>query len=202
MGEAAKAKVGTEQRAFERARTELEGRIFVPAEEQTIDCRVVDLSAGGAGILCEDMPPLNTYVVFYADGFGRFEAVVARVDGHVLALRFVCSEPKRARLVEKLKHYVEAGSADATALRRHRRVGVAPIPHFTREGGERVDCEVIDISLAGASLRTRARPPVGEMILIGLMPARVVRQHESGIGIAFTTVSLPPRAQLSGLGSS
>jgi PilZ domain-containing protein len=193
MSKAAKRADPIEQRAFERTRTALEGKIFVPAEEATVDCRVVDLSAGGAGILCDDMPPLSTYVVLYVDGFGRFEAVVARVEGAVLALRFVCGEAKRARLVEKLKRYVETGSADATTLRRHRRVSMTPIPHFTRAGGERVDCEVIDISLAGASLKARTRPPIGEMILIGRMPARVVRHHETGVGIAFTTVTVPPR---------
>ena len=90
MTQAAKRPEPVEQREFERARAELAGKMFVPAEEATIDCQVVDLSAGGAGILCDDMPPLNAYVVLYVDGFGRFEAVVARVEGEVLALRFVC----------------------------------------------------------------------------------------------------------------
>lgn len=177
------------KRAYERTRTSLAGKMFVPAEERTVDCGIVDLSAGGAGILCSDMPPLETYVVLYIDTFGRFEAVVARCVGDVLGLRFVCTEAKRKRLVEQLTHTVAPAPEETPVLRKDRRVKISPISFFTRVNGDRVDCEIIDISLTGASLKTGKRPPVGEMILIGQMAARVVRQHDNGIAITFATTN-------------
>jgi hypothetical protein len=176
-----------EQREFERVVTSLAGKMFVPAEETTIDCGVVDLSAGGAGIVCSEMPPLETFVVLYIDEFGRYEAVVTRVVGGVLGVRFVCSEAKRVRLMHKLARSPSAGTTEASTLRRHKRVRATPISFFTRGSGERVHCEIIDISLTGASLKAEVRPPVGEMVLIGQMAARVVRQHDHGVGLVFAT---------------
>lgn len=174
-----------EQRRSERMRTSMPGKMFVVAEETTVDCHVVDLSDGGAGVTAEDMPPLQTFVILYVEGFGRFEAVVARIDGEVLGLRFVFNDRKRKALVEKLSRFVETGVADATSVRRHRRERGPSAASFVCENGERVPCEVIDISLTGASLRTHARPLIGEIIQIGRMPARVVRYHERGIAVVF-----------------
>jgi PilZ domain len=178
-----------DKRSFERTATALAGKMFVPAEERTVDCGVVDISASGAGVTCFDMPPLETYVVLYIDTLGRFEAVVARVAGNVLGLRFVCSDAKRKRLVEHLTQTAIKGAAEASSLRKDRRVKASPMSFFTRVSGERAECEIIDISLTGASLNTGTRPPVGEMILIGQMAARVVRQHDHGVAIAFATTS-------------
>lgn len=178
-----------DKRSSERTVTALAGKMFVPAEERAVDCGIVDISASGAGVTCFDMPPLETYVVLYIDTLGRFEAVVARVAGNVLGLRFVCSDAKRMRLVELLTQTVAMGKVKVSALRKDRRVKASPISFFTRVSGDRVACEIIDISLTGASLKTGARPPVGEMILIGQMAGRVVRQHESGVAIAFATRS-------------
>jgi len=178
-----------DKRSFERTATSLTGKMFVPAEERTVDCGIVDISAGGAGITCLEMPPLETYVVLYIDTFGRFEAVVTRVIGGVLGLRFVCSDAKRKRLVDQLTLSVGGEAADRPVLRKERRVRVSPISFFTRISGDRIGCEVIDISLTGASLKTDTRPPIGEMILIGQMAARVVRQHDQGVGITFATTS-------------
>jgi len=127
--------------------------------------------------------------VLYIDTFGRFEAVVTRVIGGVLGLRFVCSDAKRKRLVDQLTLSVGGEAADRPVLRKERRVRVSPISFFTRISGDRIGCEVIDISLTGASLKTDTRPPIGEMILIGQMAARVVRQHDQGVGITFATTS-------------
>jgi hypothetical protein len=175
-----------EQRKYERKPTALSGKMFVPAEGRTLDCGVVDLSAGGAGVTCAEMPPLETFVVLYIDEFGRLEAVVTRVVGDVLGLRFVCTDAKRQRLIDKLTHAVSAGENE-NGLRKNRRIRVSPISFFTRSGGERVDCEIVDISLTGASLKTNTKPPIGEMILIGHMAARVVRQHDHGVGLVFAT---------------
>lgn len=182
---AIRKKAELEQRRSERLRTALEGRMFFPAEETTIGCNVVNLSDAGAGITAEEMPPLQAFVILYVEGFGRLEAVVARIDGAVLGLRFLLNDRKRKALVEKLARFVETGAADPTALRRHRRVAGESAASFVMQNGERVPCEVIDISLTGASLRTHARPLIGETIRIGRMPARVVRYHERGIAVEF-----------------
>jgi hypothetical protein len=39
--------------------------------------------------------------------------------------------------------------------------------------------------LSGVSLKTDARPPLGEIVLIGQTAGRVARHHETGIAIEF-----------------
>jgi hypothetical protein len=39
--------------------------------------------------------------------------------------------------------------------------------------------------LSGVSLKTDARPPLGEVVLIGQMAGKVVRHHLEGIAIEF-----------------
>ena len=176
----------SEQRADERVNVRLEGKLFVPAEETTFDCLIVDLSAGGAGIYCEDPPPLNSFVVLYINGFGRFEGVATRFVKGELGLRFVCKDAKRRRLKEDLDSYVKEGMLGITRLRRFQRSEPrAPIDHFTRTNGSIVPCELIDISLQGVSLKTKVHPPIGEIIELGATKGWVIRHFEDCIGVQF-----------------
>jgi PilZ domain len=182
---AVRKKAELEQRRSERWPASLRGKMFVPAEETTIDCRIVDLSDSGAGAICAEMPPLQAFTILYIEGFGRFEAVVARVEGKVLGLRFVFNDRKRKALVDKLMRFVQSGGIDPTALRRSRRVPGAEVAQFVCGNGDRIPCEIVDISLTGASLRTHGRPLIGETVRIGRMQARVVRYHDRGIAVEF-----------------
>jgi hypothetical protein len=185
MGLAALQQRAFEQRRFSRARLSLKGKIFLPAEELTMDCRVVDLSLGGAGVVCVEPPPLRAFVQLYVDGFDRFEAVSVRMIGDTLGLKLLLSGAKRERLFQTLSRYIETGQLEATALRRHRRLKGSASACVTRQGGDRQTCDIIDISLTGASLKTEGAFAVGETIKLGHMPARVVRLHDQGIGVVF-----------------
>lgn len=178
-----------EQRAYERITTALSGKLFVPAEEITLDCQIVNLSGGGAGVVCEEPPPLNTFVALYIDGFGRFECAATRYVQGELGLRFVCKEAKRQRLLRDLASYVTGGIASVTRLRRHARAPSVSAGYFQRENGELERCDVLDFSLQGISLRTSSRPPIGEMINLGSTKSRVVRHHEEGIALLFFGVA-------------
>lgn len=181
---AAKA-ASVDQRQHERIAMALPGRIFVPAENSMLECSIVNLSAGGAGVECEEPPPLSTFVVLYVDGFGRFDCVTSRYIEGELGLRFACGENKRRRLLEKLTSYVQLGITDPTQLRAHPRWRSNVERQFTLAGGVSAHGEVVDFSLDGISLRTDARPPIGEMISMGHSQGRVVRHFDGGIAVRF-----------------
>jgi hypothetical protein len=175
-----------DQRSSERIIVTLPGRLFVPAEESTLDCTVVNLSVGGAGIHCPEPPPLDAFVVLYVEGFGRFEAVTTRFVRGELGLKFICKDAKRKRLERGLTDFVKDGMKDVTRLRRHPRIAArSGISNFVCADGEPVPCEVRDISFEGAMLKTAARPAVGELVQLGQTRGRVVRHHEDGIGVQF-----------------
>jgi hypothetical protein len=183
---ASKAQVARDQRRDERVSVALAGKLFVPAEEITLDCTIINLSVGGAGIYCSEPPPLDCFVVLYIDSFGRFEGVTTRYVEGELGLKFVCKEAKRQRLEQDLAAYVAEGMTGVTRLRRHRRTE-APIQidHFTMGDGYETACKLMDISLQGALLKTKARPAIGEIIQLGQTRAWVVRHHDEGIGVQF-----------------
>lgn len=175
-----------ERRGSERVSAQLEGKLFVPAEERELDCVVVNLSVSGAGILCEEPPPLDAFVVLYVDGFGRFDAVTARFAEGELGLKFVCKEAKRKRLEQDLEIFVREGMSGVTHLHRDRRAAGARIDYFIIcADGSRAPCSLADISLQSATLKTLARPPVGEAVQLGNTMGWVVAHHQQGIDIQF-----------------
>jgi hypothetical protein len=175
-----------DQRGSERVVVTLAGKLFVPAEETTLDCTVVNLSTGGAGIYCPEPPPLDAFVVLYVDGFGRFEGVTTRFVKGELGLKFTCKDAKRKRLEQDLTGFVKEGMKGVTRLRRYPRAAASSeIGQFTNAGGESIACEVLDVSFQGALLKTAARPAIGEIVHLGQTRGWVVRHHEEGIGVQF-----------------
>jgi hypothetical protein len=177
-----------DQRQHQRVAMALPGRLFVPAEDITLECSIVNLSAGGAGVECDEPPPLNAFVVLYVDGFGRFDCVASRYVKGELGLRFVCKDTKRQRLMEKLTSYVQFGVTSETRLRAHSRLRSDVERHFIHAGGVSTRCQIVDFSLEGMSLRTDVRPAIGETISMGLTHGRVVRHLGTGIAIQFTHI--------------
>ncbi|HEX3753869.1 MAG TPA: PilZ domain-containing protein [Rhizomicrobium sp.] len=176
---------GAEKRRFRRVTVDLPGRLFFPADSREERCTVADLSPGGAAVRGDITAEKGAAVVLYADGFGRFEGHVARLDGYGFGIAFVSTPAKRERTAEQLTLFLNKALADDSVLRRHERSGRKGFAKFTRADGQIVSCEVMDISVGGVSLRTEIKPPVGEFVLIAQIAGRVARHHEHGIGIEF-----------------
>jgi hypothetical protein len=191
------AKAKAERRRFRRVPLDLPGRLFTPADGSESRCIVLNLSPGGAAIACENIPPHGTPVVLYVDGFGRFEGTVARRDGNGFGIAFVCTPAKRERIAEQLTLFLNKEMGDENLLRRHERSHQKGFAKFTRADGQIVNCEVMDISVGGVSLKSDVYPPLGEFVLIAGLAGRVARHHEIGIGIEFVgqDKSAPPSAE-------
>jgi hypothetical protein len=186
------ARARADRRRFRRVRVGLPGRLFTPSDEREARCTIAELSPGGAAVECEFIPELGTPVVLYVDGFGRFEGTVARRDGYGFGVQFVCTPAKRERTAEQLALFLNKALVGDSVLRRHERSTQKGFTRFTRADGQIVQCEVMDISVGGVSLKTDTRPAIGEFVLIAQMAGRVARHHEAGIGIEF--VGQEPRA--------
>ena len=179
------AKAGAERRRFRRVRVDLPGRLFIPSSSQEARCTVLDMSPGGAAIACETVPESGTPVIVYVDNFGRFEGTVARRDSEGFGIAFACTPSKRERIAEQLVLFLNKTLVDDSVLRRHERSSQKGFAKFTRADGQIVQCEVMDISVGGVSLKTGVKPPIGEFVLIAQIAGRVVRHHDDGIGIQF-----------------
>jgi len=176
-----------ERRQFKRVPVELAGRIFIPSTNCEAQCKIDDISPGGAHVLSEVVPPDGEPVVIYIDKFGRFEGTVCRSQAGDFGIRFQCSAMKREKIAEQLTLHLNQGIVDDSdsVLRRHDRAPTKGLARFTRASGEIVNCEVLDLSLSGVSLKTDTRPPLGEIVLIGHTAGRIARHHETGIALEF-----------------
>ena len=166
-------------------RVDLAGRLFEPARQLEAPCRIYELSPDGASLECEMALAADFAVVVYVGGFSRFEGRVESCDANNIEIKFVCSAAKRQRMAEQIAAILDKGIDDSSILRRHERTSRKGHIQFTRADGQIVPCEVIDISVSGVSLKTNARPLVGEFVLIAGIAGRISRYHEDGIGIEF-----------------
>ena len=91
---------GQDSRKYERIQLFLPGQLFNPQNEQSADCKVLNLSAGGAAVQCDTDFPAGLSLVLYIENFGRFEGKSIVHGNGQLALEFSIGEAKRSRLKE------------------------------------------------------------------------------------------------------
>lgn len=172
------------------------GRFMLPDSTEH-PCQVVQLSPHGAVFLSNIGPPRGLAIVAYIDEIGRLEAVTGeRIEGGFV-VSFQISGPRRERIESRIRSLrgTLADEEEAQARRHPRQPGTRSASHITLPDGRVYPCEVIDISLSGAAVRTDVVPALGTSILLGKMRGRIVRYLESGVAIEFTRQldpALPP----------
>ena len=174
-----------EQRKYERISLSLKGQLFDPGDETEISCELVNLSGGGAALQSDRELPAGKHMILYIEGFGRYEGTVVVHGSGTLALNFTIGELKRKRLTEMLHQFVSRGLPGVTESRRFARTASSSSGEIVRENGDRLPCDILDISLDGASLKTEGRPSIGEVVSLGRSLGRVVRHHRHGIAIQY-----------------
>jgi hypothetical protein len=175
---------GLERRKYERVRLYLPGLLLDPLNDQTYECKILNLSASGAGIQCAYTFRLGQLLLLQTDNFGRFEGKVSRCVGETLGFCLIM-EAKQGRLIEMLGALAKGSTAGFNKRRKYQRICSLASGSFVRESGKYVACDVLDLSLDGASLRTEERPPVGEIVNLGRFSGRVLRHHDQGIALQY-----------------
>jgi hypothetical protein len=174
-----------ERRIDARLPLTIAGKVFIPGDDEEIDVIVVDLSLSGAKLRCGQELAFGTELVLYIPGFDRFSAAVVWNEKTSCGVRFDSSSVRRERTAQQIVLYLTGVRVTDTLERRHGRVPVPAPRHFTRPNGEVANFIILDISLSGASLKTMARPPLGEVVLVGDTPGRVSRHFDEGIALEF-----------------
>jgi hypothetical protein len=79
---------GQERRAHPRKIIDEHGELTIADENMTLPCCVVNISAGGAKVLCDAIPPSGSKITLVMSSGKRFEGVTTRYGEGELGLKF------------------------------------------------------------------------------------------------------------------
>lgn len=177
-----------ERRQNKRYPLSLIGR-FMRTDRHEYPCRTVDISVGGAAFSTPVQLEVGEQIIAYVDEVGGLEGVVSRVFDGGFAMHLRATRHKREKLAARITWLINRNEIEGLEARTHDRVNPPQQQTTIRIAeGVTVKCQLIDVSLSGASIATEARPPVGSEIMVGKLRARVMRHHERGIGVRFVDI--------------
>ena len=182
--EKSSAESAADRRRHARVEIPLKAR-FLNANNREFPCIVANISAGGALLRTKHPPDAGDRVVIYIDDVGRFEGSVVRAGKNSFAVDYRGRKKKSKRTADLL---IQALNNKGRRLDRRAapRIKTDSDATVVLESGDIVACSIRDISLTGASLEITPQPPLGAPLKLGKMMAKVVRRHETGIGVVFT----------------
>lgn len=184
------ATAASETAAGRKPRTVLFGRFMLPDTSEH-PCQVAQLSPEGAIFLSDTTPPAGLSIVAYVDEIGRIEAVTgAPVDGG-FEVSFQIAGTRRERIESRIRSLQASDRAAPDTPYKARDDGDNSASHMTMPDGRVYACEVTDISLTGAAVRTHVMPALGTCVLLGKMRGRIVRYLDTGVAVEFTTRTEP-----------
>ena len=141
--------------------------------------------------LTPEAVPEGTALIAYIEEIGRVDGVAgekAELAVPGFWVNFGFSASRLSRFTRHLRFLIHKDRGHAAAERRHTRFEpLDKIARFALPGGPDQHCEVIDISLSGAGLKSRVKPSIGSPISLGRMKGRVVRHFQDGFAIEFLT---------------
>ncbi|MEK7266677.1 MAG: PilZ domain-containing protein [Pseudomonadota bacterium] len=173
-----------ERRRHRRVGLTLKARVLKQGGDEE-PCLVVNISAGGALLKAVNPPLAGEKVVVYIDDVGRYEGLVIRSAKHHFAVDYRARKAKTRRAADNLTHALNTPHMRLDR-RQNPRIQQDQPTVLTLESGESFACEILDISLTGASIAIEPKPALGAVVTVGRTPAKVVRRHEKGVGVVFT----------------
>jgi hypothetical protein len=148
-------------------------------------CKVSDLSVEGAIFSSDLSPPVGLPIVAYIESIGRVVGVSGDPTQGGFKVNFTLAGTRRERLASRLASLTNKTEEEAEPRRSPRFRVSGSSSQLSLPDGRVYSCEVLDISLTGASVKTDILPTLGTFIMLGRMRGRIVRYTEQGIAIEF-----------------
>ena len=151
-------------------------------------CEVTAIDPESALFLSAERVAEGTHIIAYIEEIGRVDGVAGEPAEDGFWVTFSIAPGLQPRFVRHLRWLIRRERGLAAAERRHTRYEPRnKSARFCLPGGREQACEVIDISLSGAGVRSRIKPSVGSPVTLGRMKGRVVRHIADGFAIEFLT---------------
>jgi hypothetical protein len=174
-----------ERRRHQRVSVQLLGRYMLETRRE-YPCQSVNISPGGMALLAPVPGNLGERVVVYLDQVGRVEGQVVRHFQNGFAIAFSATIRKRDKLAAQLTWLANREILGLPEDRRHDRLQ----PRITRtvitlDDGQQVVARLIDVSTSGAGIATDLKLVMGQRIVVGKLPGKVIRVFEGGVAVEF-----------------
>jgi len=180
-----------ERRRFQRVRVNLLGR-YMLIDRREYPCQVIDMSPGGMALVAPVAGNPGERVIAYIDHLGRLEGTIARQFANGFAMTIGATARKRDKLAAQLTWLANRHILNLPEDRRHGRfVPKNASTMLILPNGVNIGCRLIDLSLSGAAVATSQRPPIGALVMLGKVQARVVRHLEEGFAVEFLRMQHP-----------
>jgi hypothetical protein len=181
-----------ERRKHQRVKVELMGR-YMLANRREFPCQSVDISPGGLSVIAPVSGALGERVVVYLDQVGRLEGAIVRLLPNGFAIAFGATIRKRDKLAAQLTWLANRQILGMPEDRRHERLQPRnPRTIITTDDGVQSVSRLIDVSTSGAGVSTDLPLVIGQRIVVGRLPAKVVRKFDGGVAVEFGRILTEP----------
>jgi hypothetical protein len=160
------------------------GRFMLPDMSEH-PCQVTSITRDGAVFVTASIPSPGLAVVAYLEELGRIEAVSGEAVDKGFKVTFTASGARRERLNARIDWLQKKKVGDSEARRHARYEPREKQSQITMGDGRIYPCEVMDISISGAAIKSDVIPSVGTYLMLGRMMGKVVRYIDQGVGIEF-----------------
>jgi hypothetical protein len=174
-----------EHRKHQRVTVELMGRYMLESRRE-YPCQTINISPGGMALVAPVPGTIGERVVAYLDQLGRVEGKVVRLLPNGFAVTFSATIRKRDKLAAQLTWLANRQILGIPEDRRHDRVQPRNSRTIvTLDNGSQTIARLIDVSTSGAGVSTELKLEMGQRIVVGRLPAKVVRVFEGGVAVEF-----------------
>jgi PilZ domain len=174
-----------ERRRHQRVGVQLMGR-YMLENRREYPCQSINISPGGVAVQAPVTGNLGERVIIYLDQIGRLEGIVSRHFKDGFAIQLSATVRKRDKLAAQLTWLANRAILGLPEDRRHGRYTPRNARTvITLDSGEQIVSRLIDVSSSGCSVSTDRNFPMGQRIVVGRLPARVVRIFDGGVAVEF-----------------
>lgn len=187
IGEAERPNGVNYRRRYKRVRMALEGA-YMRENREEVPCQLIDISVAAAALASDIVPAPGEKLLINFPEIGTLTGTVfRRINGGVI-VNLEITDRRREKLAAQLTWLLNREDFPDLEIRRSGSIRRS-VENETRTvmlpDGASIDCQVVDISATGISLRTDTPPAIGKIITIGRWSAHVVRHHDSGFAATF-----------------
>jgi hypothetical protein len=180
------------KRRHPRYALSLAGR-FMRADKLDHPCRLIDISVESAAMTTPVPLIVGEKLIVYLTHLGGLEGTVVRLFPGSFAMSISGTQRKRDKLAVQIPRLAAQSEIPEGEEREYPRVSADEAALLVLPDGRTMVCPLHDLSLAGASVVTPARPELGSEVTVDKRRATVVRHHERGIAVEFVNEAFTER---------